>query len=226
MELVLVRHAQPEWVRDGVLDALDPALSELGHRQAQAAASVLAAEHFDEVWVSPLARARQTAAPYHAATGTQVQVAPWLEELRDPQWHGMPPDAADAAYAELTGRHPADQWEGIAGGESIRDFTDRVRTAATAFLLERGVTRVDHELPSWDVADPGRTVLLVAHAGTHAVLIAQMLGLSPTPWEWDRFVLGHASITRLRAVPVHRGHTFGLIALSNVEHLPVDARTR
>ena len=60
MEIVLIRHGQPEWLRDG-LNVVDPQLTELGWEQADRAAAVLAAEQFDEVIVSPLRRARQTA---------------------------------------------------------------------------------------------------------------------------------------------------------------------
>ena len=53
-----------------------------------------------------------------------------------------------------------------------------------------------------------------------------MLGLEPTPWEWDRFVLGHTSISRLEALELGDGYTFSLTKLSNVEHLTTDPRTR
>ena len=59
---MLIRHAQPEWIRDG-LTVVDPPLTELGTRQAQALAEAMAGQEFDEVLVSPLLRARQTAAP-------------------------------------------------------------------------------------------------------------------------------------------------------------------
>ena len=52
------------------------------------------------------------------------------------------------------------------------------------------------------------------------------LGLQPTPWEWDRFVQGHASISRLEALPVHGAHTFSLSTLSDREHLAPADRTR
>ena len=61
---------------------------------------------------------------------------------------------------------------------------------------------------------------LVAHAGTNSVFICHLLGLPPTPWEWDRMVLRHASISRLEAIPLGDGYTFSLTALSDVEHLP------
>jgi len=69
-------------------------------------------------------------------------------------------------------------------------------------------------------------VLFIAHAGTNAVLICHLLGLQPVPWEWERFVLGHASISRVEALEVGDGYTFSLTRLSDVEHLDKDQRTR
>ena len=62
MELLLVRHGEPEWVRDG-FNVDDPPLTTRGHEQAERLAGRLADEHFDEIYVSPMTRARQTAAP-------------------------------------------------------------------------------------------------------------------------------------------------------------------
>ena len=62
MEIVLLRHAEPEWVKDGV-NISNPPLTDRGHQQAEFLASFLAAENFDEVLVSPLLRTRQTSAP-------------------------------------------------------------------------------------------------------------------------------------------------------------------
>lgn len=225
VEIVLVRHAQPEWVRDG-LNVVNPPLTELGHRQAAALGDVLAGEHFDEIYVSPLTRARQTAEPVLARLGRDEVVAPWLEEIRDPGWHGTPAERAEQAYREMREQPVEHRWMGLEGGESVRDFTDRIRLGATMFLAERGVERSDHELPVWKVAEPGDRILLIAHAGTNSVVMCHLLGLEPTPWEWDRFVLGHASISRLEAIPVHRQHTFSLAKLSETEHLDPAERTR
>ena len=79
-EIVLLRHAEPEWVRSG-LNVDDPPLTTRGGDQARLAAERLAAETFDEVLVSPLVRARQTAEPLLAATGRELVVEPWLEEI-------------------------------------------------------------------------------------------------------------------------------------------------
>ena len=225
MELVLIRHAQPQWVRDG-LNVGDPPLTELGHRQAERLAERLAGEQFDEVLVSPLTRARQTAAPLLARLGREEVVAPWLEEIRDPAWHGTPAEKAAAAYQEMRERPVDLRWQGLVDGEPVSEFVDRIRLGAELFLAERGVHRVEHELPIWQIAEPGARIALVAHAGTNSVTICHLLGLQPTPWEWDRFVLGHTSVTTVEALPVGEGHTFSVTSLGSVEHLPTEYRTR
>jgi probable phosphoglycerate mutase len=225
VELLLVRHAQPEWIRDG-MTMVDPPLTELGRRQAAALATAMAGIELDEVLVSPLLRARQTAAPVLEALGRSEEIDLWLEEIRDPKWHGSPAERAAEAYRELRDRAPADRWRGLTGGEEIRGFVDRIRLGAEKFLQERGVHRVEGELPVWRVAEPGRRIALIAHAGTNTIFICHLLGLPPTPWEWDRMVLRHASISRLEAIPCGGGYIFSLTALSDVEHLPPDDRTR
>jgi probable phosphoglycerate mutase len=225
MEIVLVRHAQPEWVREG-LNVVNPPLTALGQRQAERLAEALAGESFDEVFVSPLTRARQTAAPILEALGREESIDPWLEEIRDPAWHGTPAERAEQAYREMRERPVEHRWMGLEDGEPVSEFTDRIRLGCSMFLAERNVERSDHELPVWKVSEPGDRILLVAHAGTNSVVICHLLGLEPTPWEWDRFVLGHASISRLEAIPVHQNYTFSLTKLSDTEHLDRAERTR
>ena len=115
--------------------------------------------------------------------------------------------------------------------------TGRVEVLGTMFVLSateelasvrvaRGVVRATSDLPVWEVAEPGRRIALVAHAGTNSVTIGHLLGLAPTPWEWDRFVLGHTSISRLEALPLADGFTFSLTKLSDLEHLDPGDRTR
>jgi 2,3-bisphosphoglycerate-dependent phosphoglycerate mutase len=225
MEITLVRHAEPEWVREG-LSVDDPPLTERGHEQARLLAARLAGEEFDEVYVSPLVRARQTLAPLLAKTGGDEVVAPWLEEIRNPVWHGTPADKAEEAYREQRAKPSLERWQGLPGGEPVRDFVQRIRNGADLFLQERGIRRTDADLPVWRLEGPGRRILLVAHAGTNSVTICHLLGLAPVPWEWDRFVLGHASVTRIEALALGDGHTFSLSRLSDLEHLPADLRTR
>lgn len=227
MELVLVRHGEPEWVKDG-MNVDNPPLTERGHQQAVRVAEALRGEVFDEIWVSPLTRAQQTSAPLLGDRGLEPDRAvtqEWLEEIRNPIWHGTPREKAEEAYREERARPAERRWDGLTDGEPVRDFVSRIHTGATDFLARRGISRQSHSLPMWHIDNPARRILFVVHAGTNSVVICHLLGLDPTPWEWDRFVLGHASISRLASFEMGDGHTFGLTKLSDVEHLPLDDRT-
>ena len=225
MEIVLIRHGEPEWVRDG-LNVINPSLTDRGQRQAEQLARFLHDEHFDEILVSPLVRARETAAPVLARLQRDEVIDDWLEEIRSPAWHGTPAEKAAEAYSELSGRPAEQRWTGLEGGEPIRDFVSRIRSGAAAFLASRGVVRSEVDLPIWQIAEPGARIAIVAHAGTNSVFIGHLLGLAPTPWEWDRFVLGHTSVSRIEAMELEDGHTFTLTKLSDLEHLDRADRTR
>ncbi|NND76232.1 MAG: histidine phosphatase family protein [Ilumatobacter sp.] len=225
MEIVLVRHGQPEWVRGG-LNVENPPLTDLGRRQAQRTAEVLADEHFDEVLVSPLLRARQTAEPLLEALGREEEIEPWLREIGDPSWHGTPAEAAQEAYRELLARPSLERWSGLEGGESVRDFADRIGVGVGDFMDRRGAMRADGELPVWKLGSPDMRIAIVAHAGTNSMTIGHLLGVDPVPWQWERFQLFHASITRLETFELGDGHAFGLTRLGNAEHLGDGERTR
>ena len=115
MEIILIRHGEPEWVRDG-LSVVDPPLTDRGLLQAQRVGEELHAEAFDEVIVSPLRRARQTAAPLLGLQRRKEAIEPFLEEIREPNWHGTPEELAAAAYAEEKSRAAEDRWLGVRGG--------------------------------------------------------------------------------------------------------------
>ena len=200
----------------------NPALTRRGHEQARLAANKLDLEAFDEVVVSPLLRAQETAKPIDRPKETM----PWLEEIHDPDWHGTPAEIVHKAFVDRRTLPAESQWTGLEGGEDVREFMARVHGGMTGFLAERGIVRLPGELPLWQIERPFRRFLFVAHAAVNAALTNHLLGVAPTPWEWERFVFNHASITRIEAVPVSGVHTFCLTRLSDVEHLPVELRTR
>lgn len=225
MEIVLIRHGQPEWMRDD-LNVENPPLTALGHHQAKRMAEVLATESFDEVLVSPLQRARQTAEPLYDALDRSETVEPWLREIGDPDWHGTPYELAQQAYRELLARPSLERWTGLEGGESVRDFADRIIGGVDGFMARRGAVRTDGPLPVWKLERPDQRIALVAHAGTNSMAIGHLLGINPVPWQWERFQLNHTSITRLETFELGDGHAFGLSSLGNSEHLALDDRSR
>lgn len=227
MEIVIIRHAQPEWVRDG-LSVDNPPLTELGFRQAEALAIELKDEHFDEILVSPLVRTQQTAAPILHVLKRELVIEPWLEEIRNPIWHGTPQERAEAAWKAEKSKASHERWTGIEGGEPVVEFVDRINVGVAGFLSEQGLVRSNKELPVWEVNDKFREtkkIALICHAGTGSVSLCHMLGFPATPWEWERLVIGHATINRISTLALADGVTFGLTQLSGNHHLAPEMRT-
>ena len=96
--LLLVRHGQSEWNADGRWQGqADPPLSELGRRQAQAAAAAVGA--VDAIVASPLERAFLTAAVISEAVGVgPVLVEPDLMERHAGEWQGLSRAQIDEQY--------------------------------------------------------------------------------------------------------------------------------
>lgn len=218
--MILVRHGLPDWAPDS-LARNDPNLSELGRNQAaRVAASSNQWGPIDELWVSPMNRALETAEPIAAALGIEAIVKPWMHEIANPpEWEGIPIDDIQTAWVDASLRPLDELWEGMPGGESFRDFHQRVVAGLENALAGRSVTRVSGEDPFlWHVGDD-RRVVLVAHGGTNAVVIGTLLGLEPTPWEWDRFESPHTGVARLSSIRIAYGHAFSLRAFGEVGHL-------
>lgn len=110
--LRVIRHGEAA-ARFG--DAVDPSLSETGATQAASLATALAVTPRTPIFSSPLARARETAAPLAEQWGVSVAVAPMIREIPSPTddlgerhkwltdalggtWSAMPGDVQDWRY--------------------------------------------------------------------------------------------------------------------------------
>jgi broad specificity phosphatase PhoE len=224
MEVVLVRHGEPEWVRGGK-SVGEPCLTARGRKQAELVAERLTGEQFDQVLVSPVLRAQETAEPILAALDAEPIVHPWLAEIRNPEWDGAPVEHVEKAFAEQRLRPFAELWDGLPGGETFHDFHDRVTRNLDAHLFGLGV-RVWNEDPRlYQIDEPELRLLVVAHGGVNAVTVGALLGIPPVPWEWERFFGYHAGVTYLESVEIGGGRAFMLRRLSDLSHLPEELHT-
>ena len=221
MDLILVRHGQPDWT-PGLIARNDPNLTALGHEQAKRVAHRLGAvESFDEVWASPMNRAMETAAPVSSEVDIRAEVYPWLREIQNPpSWEGSPAEEIEKALREANFRTMEEMWDGLPGGESFRAFHRRVVAGLEETLRIHGIRPMHAEHRHlWEVEDPGMRVIIVAHAGTNAVVLGRLLGLEPVPWEWDRFRQPHTGVSRLTMDRISTGWGFSLRQLGDVSHL-------
>lgn len=221
VDLYLVRHGQPDWAPDQIARN-DPSLTDLGQEQAARVSHRFAnVEGVDEVWTSPMNRAVETSAPVGEQLGREREVFDWLKEIQNPtRWEGEPVEVVERALEEASFRDMDSMWDGLPEGESFRDFHQRVVGGLIETLDSHGVHPAspgDRHL--WNVDDPDRRVVIVAHAGTNAVILGHLLGLDPVPWEWDRFRQPHTGVSRLTTFRVSTGWAFSLRQLGDVAHL-------
>lgn len=225
MHFVIVRHAQPEWTRHG-LSIDNPGLTDLGDAQAGHLGRRFAHDPADLLLVSPLQRARETAVPIAEATGLEPVVLDWLAEIAAPAWEGTPAETVQQLFEDHRGKPLDELWNGLSGGESFHDFHRRVTNGLQDFLDEGHGPRI-HDRPAlWQLDKPGQRVVIVAHGGTNASIIGYLLGIDPTPWEWERFVSFHASVSEVHPINISGRHAFSLHRFADISHLPPGLQTR
>lgn len=221
MDLLLIRHGQPDWIPDRIARN-DPDLTELGHEQAKRVAHRLASlDRVDELWVSTMCRARQTSEPISTDIELETEEYDWLQEINNPpEWDGAPADEIDNALSHANLRTMDEMWDGLPGGESFRSFHQRVVTGLEETLASHGIAPMsDDHRHLWTIDDPDKRVIIVAHAGTNAVVLGHLLGLDPVPWEWERFRQPHTGVSRLTMSRISTGWAFSLRQLGSVTHL-------
>ncbi len=165
-DLLLVRHGESQPARLDVPFPLrdghaDPPLDPRGHAEAEAVADRLAGEQVAAIYVTPLQRTAQTAAPLARRLGLVPRVEPDLREVHLGDWerglfrvrvHEDHP-LARRVFAE--GR-----WDVIPGGERTEALEARVRAAIGRIAA----------------AHPDQRVVVVAHAGVIATVVALATG--------------------------------------------------
>lgn len=221
MDLILVRHGQPDWAPERIARN-DPPLTDLGRDQATRVGHRLTElDHVDEIWASPKLRSMETTDPIASGLRRDREVHDWLREIENPpEWDGEPVDEIERRMEEANLRSMNEMWDGLPGGESFRDFHERVVNGLVDTLDSHGIHTLEPgSRHLWNVDDPDRRVIIVAHAGTNAVVFGHLLGLDPVPWEWDRFRQPHTGVSRLTMIKVSTGWAFSLRQLGDVTHL-------
>jgi probable phosphoglycerate mutase len=165
MELLWVRHAEPERVAPGTGIPANPPLTPRGRAQAQRLADWLAHEHVDAVVSSPQRRAIETAEPIAAAHALRVEVVDGLVEYDVQSDHYIPMEELRATNDQRLRDMLEGRWETF-GGESPEVFRARVSATVDALVT----------------ANPGRRIVAVCHGGVINVALAIVLGLDRLLW--------------------------------------------
>ena len=150
--VLMLRHGQTQRSAQGRYSGrADLPLTELGERQAAAAAARLSsAPGVAAVISSPMLRARQTAKPVADALGVPLQVRDEWMEADFGAWEGLTFTEAQARDPDLHTRWLTDTSVSPPGGESIDAVHRRVRRALDELITEYGAASlivVSHVTP-------------------------------------------------------------------------------
>jgi probable phosphoglycerate mutase len=153
---IVVRHGETQWnVESRIQGQGDSPLTAAGLAQAEAIADRLASERFDALVSSDLGRAMRTAAAIACRSGHSIIPDARLRERDFGEGEGMTYAEVDRAWPDAFSRvRETDPDMAVPGGESRRQFHERVRDAFAALARE-------HE---------GKRVAVVAHGGVLAAL--------------------------------------------------------
>jgi broad specificity phosphatase PhoE len=169
--MILLRHGQSEFNlhftrtrRDPGIP--DPALTELGHRQAEAAAEALAGEGLRRIITSPYTRALQTAEPIARRLGLPVIVTPTVRERYAFTCDiGTPATELAQRFPHLDLAHVEEVW-----WPAAEEPAAQVEARAALFRAEMAA------LPDWN------DTLVISHWG----FILCLTGRSVANGEWLR----------------------------------------
>ncbi|HEU0101812.1 MAG TPA: histidine phosphatase family protein [Mycobacteriales bacterium] len=195
MEIVLVRHALP--LRVDVTaggGAADPPLAPRGIEQAARVVQALAGDDVSAVYTSPLARARQTAAPLAQALGLEALVEPDIAEF----------DSADPSYVPVEELKAAGdpRWHALARGDLYSAGVDPAAFRARVVAAVEAVAQ----------RHPGGRAVLFSHAGACNAYLGHVLGQSKAIW----FAPAYCSLSRVGAA---RDGRRGVISLNETGHV-------
>jgi alpha-ribazole phosphatase len=163
--LILVRHGETDWNRDGRWQGhADAPLNERGREQARMLADELGDEDVAAVYSSDLSRARETAEIIaERLGGPRVKADDRLREVNVGGWSGLTTAEIHARFPDEVDRWRAgDRAHTFDGGESYAVMGERVVAA-----LEDIATR-----------HPDEQVLVVLHGGPIRALLAHAAGIT------------------------------------------------
>ena len=164
MRLILVRHGESEWNREGrVIGRADIPLSEVGRRQARSVAKALGSERIQVVYCSSLKRAMETGRLIARSQHCPLIPDAELQELDRGHLMGMTREEVSATYPDLQETWPdVSSALGLHDQESLAHLDSRVRRCLNRI-------RARHS---------GETVALVGHYFVNLTILLSVLDMN------------------------------------------------
>lgn len=222
MKLLIVRHGDPDYSIDS--------LTEKGFREAGFLAERLSKLPIKAFYVSPLGRARDTAACTLNKMGRSAVTMEWLREFapqinrpdvagqRKIAWDWLPQDwMAEEAYFHY------DKWfdTQIMKEADVKKEYDWVTSELDKVLAEHGYCREGH---FYRVTEPNNdTLVFFCHFGVECVLLSHLLNISPMAL-WHGMCAAPSSVSTIVTEERREGiASFRMSAFGDISHLYANA---
>ena len=223
MEIVLIRHGQPEWLKDGEY-TVDPGLTEIGKKQAEKSASTFQKNSIDEIWVSPLNRAKETLKPFEQRNiGSKIKTFDWLREALDDDEKKLIGESQETIreYFDHRNTRSFEDWMETTHGAYMKGFSENIVKNLEESLSDIGVISTDSRYDRlFDLSSSKiNKLMIISHSGTMSTLLSYLLNLPLYPWTWRKFLPRHAGHTFLRSTEISSGHFFRMKEFNNVSFM-------
>ena len=217
MRILLIRHAEPDYTIDSI--------TEKGKREAVLLAERIVRYDIKDFFVSPLGRARDTAAYTLKKTGRTAETLEWLQEFR-----GKYPDP-ETGKLRLAWDIPARIWTKYPDVNDIHRFLDNplfdtgdfrtvwqeTKDGVNALMLRYGFRK---DGPVW-LCENNRsdTIAVFCHFGISMAFISCLTDISPFVL-WHRTLCYPSSVTEIVTEERIKGEcSFRITKLGDITHL-------
>jgi len=167
MKLILIRHGETEWVRQGLYQgSTDVPLNRRGLNQARAVASTIKKEKPIAVYSSELTRALETAKLIAQASRKRIIEDKRLNEISFGDWEGESHERVQIRFPTASSKWYQVNWSSQPpGGESLRSLEKRI----SEFLADLLKKHSDH----------AGSCVVVTHGGPIRMFLIHLLKIRP-----------------------------------------------
>ena len=224
MRILLIRHAEPDYT----VDSLTPK----GRVEAELLSRRMIRYDIRDFYVSPLGRAKDTAAYTLDRLGRTADELPWLAEFRgrciDPETgrKRLPWDLLPRVWSAFPGAHDAGTWADAPyfEGSDVRSVWQETVTGTKELLARYGFMK---DGPVWRCQANSRdTIALFCHFGISMAVLGVLTDCSPLVL-WHRALSLPSSLTEVVTEERIRGEvSFRVTRLGDIAHLESNGEKR
>lgn len=216
MEILIVRHCEPDYAKDS--------LTEKGVREARLLAERLSKTKTDYIYVSPMGRAQKTASYTLKKTGQSAKTLQWLHEFDGTVREGLFRktccwDRLPSYWTKIPEYYTYEDWHKVPLMKKNKVWKKykAVCDGLDELLLSHGYR---HEGKIFRVEKENHDVIvLFCHFGVEAVILSHLFGTSPMIF-WHNFSALPSSVTRVVTQEREKGTAiFNCLQYGDLSHL-------